>query len=121
MENDLCPAAEIGFEPACDSESVGDSSRRTFLRASGLLMAGHLFPQARASQGPNAQSGSGHKVVLVVVGGVRLDETFSPEGMVNIPHLSADLLPKSIFYHHARNEGVTAHFNAISSIDRKST
>jgi hypothetical protein len=55
-------------------------------------------------------------VVVVVVGGMRRDETFSPEGQVNIPHLSADLLPKSLFYRHARNEGVTAHFNAISSI-----
>jgi hypothetical protein len=51
-----------------------------------------------------------------VVGGVRRDETFSPEGAVNIPHLTGDLLPRSVFYRHARNEGVTAHFNAISSI-----
>jgi hypothetical protein len=55
-------------------------------------------------------------VVLVVIGGVRRDETFSPEGAINIPHLSTELLPKSLFYDHARNEGVTAHFNAISSI-----
>jgi hypothetical protein len=50
------------------------------------------------------------------VGGVRHDESFSPDGLVNIPHLSADLLPHSLFYQHVRNEGVTAHFNAISSI-----
>jgi hypothetical protein len=55
-------------------------------------------------------------VVVVVIGGVRRDETFSPEGEVNIPHLMGDLLPRSLFYRHARNEGVTAHFNAISSI-----
>jgi hypothetical protein len=60
--------------------------------------------------------GSGHKVVIAVIGGVRRDETFAPDGLVNIPHLSSDLLPKSLFYRHTRNEGVTAHFNAISSI-----
>ena len=99
---------------AGDSEFLADSSRRTFLRAAGLLAAGLILPQARAQQG--AQAGSGHKVVVAVIGGVRRDETFSREGLVNIPHLSADLLPQSLFYHHARNEGVTAHFNAISSI-----
>jgi len=61
-------------------------------------------------------AGSGHKVLLVIVGGVRHDESFSPDGLVNIPHLSADLLPQSLLYRHVRNEGVTAHFNAISSI-----
>ena len=81
-----------------------------------MLMAGLLLPTARAGQGPRVQAGSGHKIVVVIVGGVRRDETFSPQGMVNIPHLSADLLPRSLFYLHARNEGVTAHFNAISSI-----
>jgi hypothetical protein len=81
-----------------------------------MLMAGLMLPKARAQEGPHAPVGSGHKVLVIIVGGMRRDETFSPEGLVNIPHLSADLLPKSAFYHHARNEGVTAHFNAISSI-----
>jgi hypothetical protein len=115
MEHDLCPAAEIGFDPTRNPE-LTDASRRTFLRAAGLLMAGRMFPQASAAEDSRVQVGSGHKVVVVVIGGVRRDETFSPEGMANIPHLTSDLLPKSLFYHHARNEGVTAHFNAISSI-----
>lgn len=79
-------------------------------------MAGLLLPQARGDEKPRGEAGSGHKVVLVIVGGVRRAETFSPEGMENIPHLAADLLPNALFYPHARNEGVTAHFNAISSI-----
>ena len=54
--------------------------------------------------------------MVVVFGGVRRAETFSPEGLENIPHLAKDLLPKALFYGDARNEGVTAHFNAISSI-----
>jgi len=116
MENGLCPGAEIGSRFVVDPGSLADPSKRRFLGAAGLLMAGLLLPKARADQAPIAIAGSGHKVVVVVVGGMRRDETFSPEGQVNIPHLSADLLPKSLFYRHARNEGVTAHFNAISSI-----
>jgi hypothetical protein len=116
MENGLCPAAEVGFELAAGPESMVDGSRRTFLRAAGLLVAGLMLPQARADESRQEGPGAGHKVVVAVIGGVRRDETFSPDGLVNIPHLSADLLPKSLFYQHARNEGVTAHFNAISSI-----
>jgi hypothetical protein len=81
-----------------------------------MLMAGLLVPRAGAEQDSHAAVGSGHKVIVVVIGGIRRDETFSPDGTVNIPHLATDLLPKSLFYRHARNEGVTAHFNAISSI-----
>ena len=93
---------------------VSDESRRTFLRAAGMLVAGMLAPEARAAQ--RIQSQVDHKVILVVIGGVRRAETFSPEGLENIPHLVNDLLPQALFYPHARNEGVTAHFNAISSI-----
>jgi len=116
MEIERCPAAEVSSESSLYPEFIRDSSRRTFLHAAGLLVAGLMLPQARADEGTQAQAGSGHKVVVVVIGGVRRDETFSPEGLLNIPHFSTDLLPKSLFYHHARNEGVTAHFNAISSI-----
>jgi hypothetical protein len=80
-----------------------------------MLMAGMILPNAHVDAEPRTV-GSGHKVILIVIGGVRRDETFSPEGQANIPHLTRDLLPKSLFYAHARNDGVTAHFNAISSI-----
>ena len=116
MEHEICPGAEIGSEFVVDPGSLVDPSKRRFLHAAGMLMAGLLVPGARADQKARKLAGSGHKVVVVVLGGVRREETFSSEGMVNIPHLSADLLPRSLFYSHARNEGVTAHFNAISSI-----
>jgi hypothetical protein len=116
MEHEICPGAEIGSEFVVDPGSLVDPSKRRFLHAAGMLMAGLLVPGARADQRTRHVAGSGHKVVVVVIGGVRREETFSSEGMVNIPHLSADLLPRSLFYSHARNEGVTAHFNAISSI-----
>lgn len=116
MDNELCPGAEMGSRFVVDPGCLTDISKRRFLNAAGMLMAGMLFPRAGSTQDPHPVSGSGHRVVVVVIGGVRRDETFSPEGMANIPHLSTDLLPKSLFYRHARNEGVTAHFNAISSI-----
>jgi hypothetical protein len=116
MEDQICPAAEVGFTPPADCDPISDASRRRFLHAAGMLMAGLILPRAGLSEEPRRPAGSGQKVIVVVIGGVRRDETFSPEGQSNIPHLTADLLPKSLFYRHARNEGVTAHFNAISSI-----
>jgi len=116
MECGLCPGAEPGSESVIDPGCIADPSKRRFLRAAGMLMGGMVLPKARGLQQRSAPAGSGHKIVLVVMGGARRDETFSPEGRVNIPHLAGDLLPRSLFYQHARNEGVTAHFNAISSI-----
>ena len=102
---------------ASGSSNPVDECRRTFLRAAGLLVAGLVLPQARAAdRSDRPTSSSEQKVILVVIGGVRRAESFSREGLENIPHLTQDLLPHSLFYTHTRNEGVTAHFNAISSI-----
>lgn len=108
------PLAECAA--AVDPASIIDESKRTFLRAASLLAAGMLLPKARAYGRSEGAIGNGHRVILVVIGGVRREETFSHEGLENVPHLAYDLLPQSLFYNHARNEGVTAHFNAISSI-----
>jgi hypothetical protein len=81
------------------------------------LLVGLELPQTSlAGEGQHGTGGSGQRVVVVIFGGVRRSETFSPAGLENIPHLSRDLLPHSLFYPDTRNEGVTAHFNAISSI-----
>jgi hypothetical protein len=94
-----------------------DRSKRDFLRATAALLVGLNVPQTSLARGgQHGAGGSGQRVVVVIFGGVRRSETFSPEGLENIPHLSRDLLPHSLFYPDARNEGVTAHFNAISSI-----
>jgi len=99
------------------SEAVTDKSRREFLRAAAALLVSLNLPQmSLAGKGQRGSGGSGQRVVVVIFGGVRRAETFSPEGLENIPHLSHDLLPKALFYPNAVNEGVTAHFNAISSI-----
>ena len=103
-------------QPKGDSHSVEDPRKRAFLRAAGLLVADLMFPQVRAATSPHPAVGSGHKVLVIIFGGVRRAETFSAEGLVNIPHLSGDLFLKALFYSSIRNEGVTAHFNATASI-----
>jgi len=93
-----------------------DESKRAFLRAAGVLLAGGILQKRLAGKWGAGEKGSAHKIVLVIFGGVRHAETFSPQGLVNVPHLSQDLMPKALFYPQVRNEGVTAHFNATSSI-----
>lgn len=99
-----------------NSDALLDPSRRAFLRGAGLLMAGTILREAGAAGEPGTLAASGDKMILVVVGGVRRAETFSRDGLANIPHLGGDLFAQCLFYPHTRNEGVTAHFNAISSI-----
>src|ERR1700758_4142249 len=91
-----------------------DASCCTVSAGEDVLAAGMILPHMRAEK--RSATESDNKVILVVIGGVRRAETFSRDGLENIPHLTQDLLPQSLFYAHARNEGVTAHFNAISSI-----
>jgi hypothetical protein len=99
------------------SAAATDKSRREFLRAAAAVLVGLNLPQTSlAGGGQHGAGGSGQRVVVVVFGGARRAETVSPEGLEKNPHLSRDLLPKALFYSNARNEGVTAHFNAISSI-----
>jgi hypothetical protein len=116
MENRIRLGSLVSAKLAPDFESLADPSKRTFLRAAGLLVAGLIAPQGRARPSLQGSTDIGHKVVVLIFGGVRRAETFSPDGLVNIPHLSGDLLHKALFYASIRNEGVTAHFNAISSI-----
>ncbi|MGA2350329.1 MAG: hypothetical protein ABSF70_07850 [Terracidiphilus sp.] len=59
---------------------------------------------------------NGPKVIVLTCGGIRRAETFQEGGLENIPRLYRELLPQSIFYPFVRNEGVTSHYNTISSI-----
>jgi len=85
--------------------------RRTLLEMAGLAAISHLAGRG-APRGPKPPA----RIVLITLGGIRRQESFSPEGVVNIPHLYGDLLPQSLFYAQTWNEGVTSHFNTISSI-----
>ncbi len=94
--------------------------RRTLLRLASLAVGWRLSASAGLGALPESLGiGSrrpSRKVVLVTLGGIRRVESFSPAGLSNIPRLYEDLLPQSLFYSRTLNEGVTAHFNTISSI-----
>lgn len=54
--------------------------------------------------------------MLITLGGIRRQESWSPPGLRYIPYLYNHLLPQSLFYPYTVNDGVTSHFNTISSI-----
>jgi hypothetical protein len=85
-------------------------TRRTLLSVLAGAVVERLGPPGRAAQ--KAAS----KVVLITLGGIRRQESWSPSGLRYIPHLYNDLLPQSLFFPYTFNQGVTSHFNTISSI-----
>src|ERR1035441_3002501 len=87
------------------------SRRRALFRLVALAAAERVALLGQPRAAPQA-----HKVVLLTIGGIRRQESFSAEGLVNIPRLSLDLAPRALFFPYVRNEGVTSHFNTISSI-----
>ena len=87
-------------------------SKRRFLQMAGLAVAEKVRPAWADPQPPS----TGRKVIIVTFGGgVRYAETFSPEGVRNIPHL-ARLRPEGRFFSRCRNSGVLSHFNSTASI-----
>jgi len=116
-ENARVPQQLLPLAISGDSGRVEVLSRRDFLTAATALLVGLGFPSTGlAGGGQHGSGGSGQRAVVVIFGGVRRAETFSPEGIVNIPHLSGEMLRRALLFADVRNEGVTAHFNAISSI-----
>ena len=85
-------------------------TRRTLLGVLSAAVSQRLGPAGWAAQKRS------RRVVLITVGGVRRHESWSTQGLRYIPHLHSDLLPQSLFFPYTVNEGVTSHFNTISSI-----
>jgi hypothetical protein len=85
-------------------------TRRTALSILAAAVSHRLGPAARAAQRFSK------RVVLVTLGGIRRQESWSQPGLRYIPRLYNDLLPRSLFYPYCLNDGVTSHFNTISSI-----
>ena len=102
MENRFRLNIPICAVVADDSNSVPDPSKRTFLRAAGLLMAGLVVPQARGEKSPQAMAGSGRKVVVAIIGGVRRAETFSPGRAGEHPSPLARPAPQGAVLHRMR-------------------
>jgi hypothetical protein len=96
-------------------ENPMDSSKRAFLQTMAAMAVERATANLEGAQG-NRINPLDRRLIIVITGGMRAQETFSRAGQANIPHLSQDLLPHAVFYSNARNEGVTSHFNSISSI-----
>jgi len=113
MEIEICPGAEIGSGlvaiPDCrrTSPSGPSCARRACWRPACWL------PPGAAEETARIVAGSGHKVLLVIVGGVRHDESFSPDGLVNSsPPLGGSSAAIALVPPCAQR-GSDAHFNAI--------
>jgi hypothetical protein len=64
-----------------------------------------------------AAKSTNNKVVVVTFGGgARDQETFSPEGQENIPHLVKELLPRSTFFSQVVNRGILGHYVGTASL-----
>lgn len=91
--------------------------RRNFLKFVAAFIAEHFLPRRVFAAKTKDYGKPKSRVILVTFGGgARYQDTFAPEGWVNIPHLTTDLLPQGLFYPLARNEGLTGHFNSSSAI-----
>ena len=92
-------------------------TKRQFLRAAGLAIAPRILsPWALAAAREKKKRSAGRRIIFVTFGGgCRYAETFTPEGLVNIPRLAA-LRPQGYFFKNCVNSGILSHFNATSSI-----
>ncbi len=85
-------------------------SKRQFLQAAGLSVASRI-----ATHGAEPAESARKVIIVTFGGGVRYSETFSGDGLRNIPRLAA-LKGQGRFYKDCRNLGVLSHYNSTASI-----
>lgn len=91
-----------------------DLTRRELLTGTAALLVEQWAAGRAIAQ--TSRSAADRKVVVVTCGGMRREDTFASTGYGNIPHLHKDLFSQSLFYSNLRNDGVTSHYNTISSV-----
>ena len=95
----------------------GMNRRRDFLRLAAAFLADHFLAHRVFGQNDKELKRSQRRAIIVTFGGgVRYEDTFAPEGWINIPHLSSDLFSQGLFYPAARNQGITGHFNSTAAL-----
>jgi hypothetical protein len=103
------------YAPLVTTQKVAHS-RRDFLRtAVGVGLGRALFtfsPTLRST----AKASPRKAVVVTFGGGARDQETFTPEGQENIPHLLRELMPQATFFTHVVNGGILGHYCATASL-----
>jgi hypothetical protein len=91
-------------------------TRRDFLRdAAGMAVGTTLMgasPFVRAATAVKKRK----IIVITFGGGARDQETFAPEGQINIPHLLGELAPQSSFFTNVTNQGILGHYVATASL-----
>ena len=91
-------------------------TRRDFLReAAGMVVGGalhHVSPLVRSATAVKKRK----VIVITFGGGARDQETFAPEGQVNIPHMLTELAPQSSFFTQVTNHGILGHYVATASL-----
>ncbi len=91
-------------------------NKRRFVQLAGLSIAHRILPSWLWAGPFERPADSSRKVIMVTFGGgVRYSETFTPEGVRNIPYLAA-MQPKGLFFKTCINSGVLSHFNSTASI-----
>ncbi len=55
-------------------------------------------------------------IVVTFGGGARDQETFAPEGQVNIPRMLGELIPQASFFTQVVNRGILGHYVATASL-----
>jgi hypothetical protein len=81
-----------------------------------LAIADRILPRWLWARPAEPSINKNRKVIIVTFGGgVRYAETFTPEGLKNIPRL-AELKPQGLFFQNCFNQGVLSHYNSTASI-----
>jgi hypothetical protein len=101
---------------AVDSDRGLAWSRREFLRNAAHLTLGSTLLNSRALARTSTASKKRKVVVITFGGGARDQETFAPEGQINIPHLMRELIPRSTFFTQVVNRGILGHYVATASL-----
>src|SRR5579884_3959226 len=91
-------------------------NRRDFLRAVTGATAGARMLFGHGADGRSAPPRNRKVVVVTFGGGARDDETFTPEGQENIPHLLGEIAPRSTFFSQVVNRGILGHYVATASL-----
>ncbi|MGB6692351.1 MAG: hypothetical protein WBE76_31305 [Terracidiphilus sp.] len=91
-------------------------SRREFLRGAAGVAVGTALLGASPLVRGEASRKKRKAIVITFGGGARDQETFSPEGQENIPHLLHELAPQSSFFTQVSNRGILGHYVATASL-----
>jgi len=103
------------YSPLETTQKVAHS-RRDFLRTAAGVGLGNALFTLNPVLGAAAKKSARKIIVVTFGGGARDQETFSPEGQENIPHLVRELVPQATFFTQVVNGGILGHYCATASL-----